>query len=436
MAISPYDRAIFAQYTPLTQQEILMPAMLQRERHDKLDEQYAAINDDIAKIKFMSETEGDEELTRKYNQLQENLTHSMEELNEKGVNANSKANMFKAKSLYKQELEPYTVAYQIRQQQEQAIQQARITNPNLLIEGDKQSLTGIMKNGMVAQTPLVADLAQVTERGRQIFSDMSKKLATELSPDVLQELQTEIIHMADGTKKSVPAIYGILKERGVDLSKPENVEVLKNTIDQITNMVRDYSKFSEPNQQIIKQAASAGSSAALGVTDWNIQDNSSTVARIQQQQENIKLRQQIATANANRNRPQVEIGTEPIQGRIATNKPAINRDITTIPSNLLKFVDPAIADAGKGTMKPGDTNTQNLIVRTKNFMNDEYQKKDLLKALKLPETATLMQVVTSLLDVAGQTELARDKEGNITYDQHINRYLKNTNNEGVKKLFQ
>ena len=38
-----YNQVAGAQFTPLSSQEILMPALLQRERHDKLDEEYGMI---------------------------------------------------------------------------------------------------------------------------------------------------------------------------------------------------------------------------------------------------------------------------------------------------------------------------------------------------------------------------------------------------------
>jgi hypothetical protein len=44
-----------AQFTPLSAADILQPALIQRERHDRMEEQYNALQDDAQKIAFIAE---------------------------------------------------------------------------------------------------------------------------------------------------------------------------------------------------------------------------------------------------------------------------------------------------------------------------------------------------------------------------------------------
>ena len=44
-----------AQFTPLSAQEIMQPAMIMRERHDKLDEQYSDMADQANQLSYIAE---------------------------------------------------------------------------------------------------------------------------------------------------------------------------------------------------------------------------------------------------------------------------------------------------------------------------------------------------------------------------------------------
>ena len=85
MAVSPYDQAAWSTYTPLSSQEILQPALMMRERHDRLDEEYAAIDDELQRIAFIAETENDPAVQQMYNNYTTQLESGMNELMERGL---------------------------------------------------------------------------------------------------------------------------------------------------------------------------------------------------------------------------------------------------------------------------------------------------------------------------------------------------------------
>ena len=50
-----FDLYSNAQYTPMSMQEAIMPAMIQRERHDRIDEEYGKLESEAAQAAYIAE---------------------------------------------------------------------------------------------------------------------------------------------------------------------------------------------------------------------------------------------------------------------------------------------------------------------------------------------------------------------------------------------
>jgi len=53
-----FDQYSFAQFTPLSAQDILQPVMIQRARHDALDEQYLQLQSEAAQAAYLGTSAG------------------------------------------------------------------------------------------------------------------------------------------------------------------------------------------------------------------------------------------------------------------------------------------------------------------------------------------------------------------------------------------
>jgi hypothetical protein len=108
MAFTPYDQLAMAQYTPLTAQEILMPAAYMREQHDKMDEQYAAIGDELGKVAVM--TANDPELSGVYKNYENQLLAAQEQLATTGINSNTRRAALGLRKAFSEQIAPINIA--------------------------------------------------------------------------------------------------------------------------------------------------------------------------------------------------------------------------------------------------------------------------------------------------------------------------------------
>lgn len=107
-------------FTPMSSQEILMPAQIMAERHAQAEQQYGAIQDLVAQMGFIAESSNDPEVKKIYSDYQSKLLGATTDLSENGVNPNTMRNILGTKSEYLRKIAPMQVAFQ-RRQEEQAV---------------------------------------------------------------------------------------------------------------------------------------------------------------------------------------------------------------------------------------------------------------------------------------------------------------------------
>ena len=112
--INPYDQSAWSTFTPLSQQEILQPVMMMRERHDKLDGEYSAINDNLQKYAFIAQNENDPAIKQQYSNYIQSLTQARDNLMTKGINSNSRRNMLDLRGKFQSEIQPNILAYEMK----------------------------------------------------------------------------------------------------------------------------------------------------------------------------------------------------------------------------------------------------------------------------------------------------------------------------------
>ena len=132
--INLYDRASFSQYTPLSAQEILMPAQMMRERHDKLDEEYSAINDNMQKAAFIAQNDSDPTVRANYENLVNKLNTIRDELMNNGITNSSRRNMFNLRGDYQNKITPLLVGQENKMKLNAMTQEMRLKDPTLMIE--------------------------------------------------------------------------------------------------------------------------------------------------------------------------------------------------------------------------------------------------------------------------------------------------------------
>lgn len=130
MAITPYDQAMWSQYTPLSGQEILQPAMMMRERQDTLDNEYAELNDITQQLAFIAENEPDPLVKSRYNNYMAQVEQGMDSIRDRGITPNSRREMLALRSRFQSELLPLKQGYDLKLQDINTYNQMKLKDPS------------------------------------------------------------------------------------------------------------------------------------------------------------------------------------------------------------------------------------------------------------------------------------------------------------------
>jgi hypothetical protein len=153
MPFTPYDQVELARYTPLTFEEILKPAMMQRERHDQVE---AALADNAAEVEkigaILDANPADEALRERYNAYKSRLQAETDALLERGVNPVSVKNMHALRKDYHSQIAPVGVAAQLRGKDREAYNQMLARDPSLeAVDPGTRTLQHYLDNGMQSE---------------------------------------------------------------------------------------------------------------------------------------------------------------------------------------------------------------------------------------------------------------------------------------------
>lgn len=206
MAIGVYDRASFSQYTPLSAQEILMPASMMRERHDKLDEEYAAINDELQKVAFIAEHENDPAIKQQYSNYMNSLSQGRDELMSRGLNSSSKRRMLDLRGKFQSEIQPINLGYQMKVQDVNNYNQMIAKDPTYIGQDPSQrTVSDYINNGLQPFNQQGISGSMVTKMAADYLSPFSK----ELTDTDLKNLLTTMIG-----KEEVPQYMEYIQKHG------------------------------------------------------------------------------------------------------------------------------------------------------------------------------------------------------------------------------
>ena len=188
--IGPYDQSAWPTFTPLSQQEILQPVMMMRERHDKLDEEYSAINDTLQKYAFIAQNENDPAIKQQYSNYIQSLTQARDNLMTKGINSNSRRNMLDLRGKFQSEIQPNISAYEMKAND--------INTYNQMIAKDPT---------YIGNNPSNRTLTDYKNNGLQPFAQqgISGALLTKMANDKLQPL-SQLDQVRDIDKDLIPIL--------------------------------------------------------------------------------------------------------------------------------------------------------------------------------------------------------------------------------------
>jgi hypothetical protein len=225
MAINQYDQRMYAEYTPLTQQEILMPAMYMRERHDKLEQEYGDLNSELKKISFIVDNERDPQLKAKYQSYLNDLNGAITELDQNGFTPTGKNRALALKAKYNEEILPIPTAYGLKMADIAHYKELKAKDPSYIgVDPYQRSVTDYVNNGNQPMNNPGISGAYIQKLASEAFSAISKTSDYSELHRLLPNINLNRDEFAN--------IYTYMQHNGID---PES-----DTGKMLTQKVRDY----------------------------------------------------------------------------------------------------------------------------------------------------------------------------------------------------
>lgn len=275
MAVSPYDQAAWSTYTPLSSQEILQPALMMRERHDRLDEEYAALDDEVQKLAFIAETENDPAIQQMYGNYVSQLESGMNELMERGVTPNSRRKMLGVRSRFQSQIAPIRQAYELKQQDINQINQMRMKDPTFIgPDPTQRSLTDYLSSGLQPMGHQGISGALLTQMANQYLAPYSQELT---------DTDLENLLLTTVGEKDIPQYMEYIKKHGY---KP-GTEGHRALMEAVSGRIMESTGISEwANEDQLRQAQgyiNMAETATIGKDQSQVLNNNAFVLAAQRQ---------------------------------------------------------------------------------------------------------------------------------------------------------
>lgn len=179
-----------ATFNPYSFEEMLKPALMATEAHNKLADEYANLEvmaEDVASK--LSNNPKDESLKSLYNQFKTKLQEVSNTFSTQGLSATTRKDLAKLKAQYAKDINPINEAYKRYMEDQQYISKLALTNPNLIVEGVGTSISDYMMgtpnkksvnldNVVKSATQMGAAASQRTFRSDGWKPDLGGKLLT------------------------------------------------------------------------------------------------------------------------------------------------------------------------------------------------------------------------------------------------------------------
>lgn len=213
MAISPYSQMAMAQYTPLSMQEIMMPAAYMREQHNQMEDAYSAMSDELEKVSMIAAS--DPSLADSVNNYRNSLIQNMEQLSSRGYNPNMRKSVLGLKTQYTKDIAPIGMAYQIKQELVKQDQQRRLQDPTWRGEDPNNIMLGdIIKSGMQMPQVRGASAAMVSKMVGDTLAPYAKRTG-QLTQEQLNNMVT-LFHKSGVGKEQIDAYIHMIQNYGFD----------------------------------------------------------------------------------------------------------------------------------------------------------------------------------------------------------------------------
>lgn len=279
MAVNRFNQTHVSQYNPLSMDEVLAPAMIQRQREDKILEQYADTQSALGEVGAILSSEPDDSvLKQNYNNYSQQLNSAWDSIAEHGVTANSMRKAMNLRSRLSAVVSPVINAHKARSADTMLAADILSKDPTAVLEDVSQrSLDFYVQNGFTPTGVRSVSGNNITQEVAAMASVISKlQNKPELTPADIGSLQTFGLSQEEAQNM----LMLVKSTSGLSFDNIEDNPVIQEIIGNVMkrNGVLDTENKLAPwmdtqGYEKLYQSALSGTYSAVGPTSYDIRDN-------------------------------------------------------------------------------------------------------------------------------------------------------------------
>lgn len=309
---------IGAKYRPFSYEELIRPVAMATEMHNKIDEQYAALQEKAGVWENLANKETDPESYKKYKDYSDSLKARAEDLAKNGLNPQSMRDMLNLRARYSSDIVPLEQAYTRRRQLADEQRKMIMQNPTLKFERDMNttSLDDFVKNPELDYGYSVNG-AMVAKQAGEAFSHLAKAIMSE--PEYKHILNNNYFQSMLRSGYTPQQILALAKDSD---DAPAELKAISQQVYDSTG-VEDFIKENYPNidtdenqamqaaewRDYVKSYINQGAWSAVGTTNYG-----------QLTDPDAAFRKQLALANARAKHSSTKSGSGGAEPRRRTDK--------------------------------------------------------------------------------------------------------------------
>lgn len=279
MAVNRFNQTHVSQYNPLSMDEVLAPAMIQRQREDKILEQYADTQSALGEVGAVLSSEPDDSvLKQNYNNYSQQLSSAWDSIAEHGVTANSMRKAMNLRGQLSSVISPVMNAHKARSADMGLSAEVLSKDPTAVLEDVSQrSLDFYVQNGFTPTGVKSVSGNAITQEVAAMASVLSKlQNKPELTQADIGSLQTFGLSQEEAQNM----LMLVKSTSGLSFDNLEDNPVIQEIIGNVMkrNGVLDTENKLAPwmdtqGYEKLYQSALSGTYSAVGPTSYDIRDN-------------------------------------------------------------------------------------------------------------------------------------------------------------------
>lgn len=229
-SINAYDQINYSPLNLPTLQDMMVAPAYLTEQHQAMEDKASELMSEAEKVKMAAMENPDGVAYKRYSEYTNRLNQAVDSLSKQGVNKSGiRPTLGKIRAAYNAEIAPIGEAWELKKQDEAALNKLKMTNPSLIIADDptQRTVDSYLQRGNTSYVPNYVSGDKITQDVANAMKPISQYIA-QTKPELIKSNLPFQYFTAIQEGASLEDVQAAMQRDGFD----------PNSASQMTNMIR------------------------------------------------------------------------------------------------------------------------------------------------------------------------------------------------------